>query len=110
MKYFATSLIVIAALFAGETQAVSLAKKSEAAPTAADTPTSGYYGADEDDVICINGVPAQSVFHPDADPENSDRGEREQPLGHDGTHILTCNQSLDLQREFVHVFIVCAQQ
>mgnify|MGYP001154571738 CR=1 FL=1 len=52
MKNFATSLIVIAALFAGETNAISLAKKTDAPPpTAADTPTSGYYGADEDDVM-----------------------------------------------------------
>lgn len=52
MKYFATSLLVIAAMFAGETNAVSLAKKTDVpAPTAADTPTSGYYGADEDDVM-----------------------------------------------------------
>ena len=53
MKNFATSLLVIAALFAGETNAISLAKKTDAPPppTAADTPTSGYYGADEDDVM-----------------------------------------------------------
>merc|ERR1711957_425217 len=55
MKY--TSILVIAALFAASTvepvQAVLLAKKKkeDAPPTAADTPTSGYYGADEDDVM-----------------------------------------------------------
>ena len=46
MKF--TQLAVIAALFAA-TSAVSL--KDHPAPTAADTPTSGYYGADEDDVM-----------------------------------------------------------
>ena len=46
---FTTSLLVIAALFAGESSALSL--KDHPAPTAADTPTSGYYGADEDDVM-----------------------------------------------------------
>merc|ERR1712031_79513 len=55
MKY--TSILVIAALFAASTvepvQAVQLAKKKkdDPPPTAADTPTSGYYGADEDDVM-----------------------------------------------------------
>merc|ERR1719503_345876 len=54
MKY--TSLVVVA-LFAASTvepvQAVQLAKKKpeDPPPTAADTPTSGYYGADEDDVM-----------------------------------------------------------
>ena len=48
MKF--TQLAVIAALFAA-TSAISIEKKSEADPTAADTPTSGYYGADEDDVM-----------------------------------------------------------
>jgi hypothetical protein len=52
MKNFATSLLVIAALFAGETNAIYLAKKTDGPPpTAADAPTSGYYGADEDDVM-----------------------------------------------------------
>merc|ERR1711865_1208901 len=55
MKY--TSILVIAALFAASTvepvQAVELAKKKkeDPPPTAADTPTSGYFGADEDDVM-----------------------------------------------------------
>ena len=56
MKF--TSLIVVAALFAAanvETvSAVHLErkkKKEDPPPTAADTPTSGYYGADEDDVM-----------------------------------------------------------
>ena len=55
MKY--TTIFAIAALFAvsmESTQAVSLdrkKKKEEPLPTAADTPASGYYGADEDDVM-----------------------------------------------------------
>jgi hypothetical protein len=56
MKF--TTLIVVAALFAAaqvdHVSAVVLdrkKKKEEPAPTAADTPTSGYYGADEDDVM-----------------------------------------------------------
>ena len=55
MKY--TSILVIAALFAASTSepvnAVLLAKKKkeDPPPTAADTPTSGYFGADEDDVM-----------------------------------------------------------
>ena len=56
MKY--TSLIALAALFAvsnvEQVSAVHLErkkKKDDPAPTAADTPTSGYYGADEDDVM-----------------------------------------------------------
>jgi hypothetical protein len=49
MKY--TSIFVIAALVA-TSSAITVEKKSEGpAPTAADTPTSGYYGADEDDVM-----------------------------------------------------------
>merc|ERR1719198_2459344 len=47
MKF--TQLAVIAALFAASS-AITIEKKSEG-PTAADTPTSGYYGADEDDVM-----------------------------------------------------------
>jgi len=56
MKY--TSIIALVALFAvanvDQVSAVSLdrkKKKDDPAPTAADTPTSGYYGADEDDVM-----------------------------------------------------------
>ena len=54
MKY--TSILVLAALFAvseSPVMAVQLAKKKkdDPPPTAADTPTSGYYGADEDDVM-----------------------------------------------------------
>ena len=56
MKY--TSLIAVLALFAASfetTQAVGLnrrfKKEDPPPPTAADTPTSGYYGADEDDVM-----------------------------------------------------------
>merc|ERR1719198_1188299 len=47
MKF--AQLAVVAALLAS-TSAISLDKK-DPAPTAADTPTSGYYGADEDDVM-----------------------------------------------------------
>jgi hypothetical protein len=50
MKY--TSLIVLAAL--ASVSAVSLDRPKATPPpppTAADTPTSGYYGADEDDVM-----------------------------------------------------------
>ena len=51
MKY--TSMIVVAALLATSVEAITVSKKAEATPppTAADTPTSGYYGADEDDVM-----------------------------------------------------------
>ena len=47
MKY---SLLVCLALAVG-TSALKLHKKDDPPPTAADTPTSGYYGADEDDVM-----------------------------------------------------------
>ena len=51
MKY-TTSLLVVVALFAGEsTNAITLQGPKVPPPTAADTPTSGYYGADEDDVM-----------------------------------------------------------
>merc|ERR1712100_610971 len=51
MKY-TTSLLVVVALFAThETSAITLSGPKEPAPTAADTPTSGYYGAYEDDVM-----------------------------------------------------------
>jgi hypothetical protein len=54
MKY--TSIFVLAALFMSSAEAVkinsiTLAGKDAPPPTAADTPTSGYYGADEDDVM-----------------------------------------------------------
>lgn len=51
MKY--TSMIVVAALLATSVEAITVTKKTDATPppTAADTPTSGYYGADEDDVM-----------------------------------------------------------
>merc|ERR1711935_783659 len=49
MKF--TQLAVVAALLAS-TSAITIQKQGvEPAPTAADTPTSGYYGADEDDVM-----------------------------------------------------------
>ena len=53
MKF--SKFIVIAALFAlTDVSATQLARKKkpeDPPPTAADTPTSGYYGADEDDVM-----------------------------------------------------------
>ena len=48
MKY--TSIFVIAALVASA-EAVSVQGAAVPPPTAADTPSSGYYGADEDDVM-----------------------------------------------------------
>merc|ERR1711935_449179 len=48
MKF--TQLAVVAALLAS-TSAITIQKQGDPAPTAADTPTSGYYGADEDDVM-----------------------------------------------------------
>ena len=48
MKF--TQLAVIAALFAASS-AITVEKKASPPATAADTPTSGYYGADEDDVM-----------------------------------------------------------
>ena len=47
MKY---SLLVCLALVIG-TSALKLQKKDDPPQTAADTPTSGYFGADEDDVM-----------------------------------------------------------
>merc|ERR1740123_2406405 len=50
MKY--TSMIVVAALLAASVESITVTKKTDAPPpTAPDTPTSGYYGADEDDVM-----------------------------------------------------------
>merc|ERR1719453_1421769 len=50
MKY--TNLIVLAALFAVQDSAAITVHKVEAPPpVAADTPSSGYFGADEDDVM-----------------------------------------------------------
>ena len=51
---FACVLALAALLIVEPTSAVSLdrkKKKEEPLPTAADTPASGYYGADEDDVM-----------------------------------------------------------
>ena len=48
MKF--TQLAVIAALFAASS-AITIETKASPPATAADTPTSGYYGADEDDVM-----------------------------------------------------------
>merc|ERR1712167_53458 len=49
MKY--TSVLVLIALFVSQSEALRLAKKDVPPPTAADTPTSGHGGADEDDVM-----------------------------------------------------------
>jgi len=49
MKY--TQFFVLAALMMATSDAVALLKKKEPPPTAADTPSSGYFGADEDDVM-----------------------------------------------------------
>ena len=49
MKY--TNLIVLAALLVNSSGGITIHKEKDPAPTAADTPTSGYYGADEDDVM-----------------------------------------------------------
>merc|ERR1711998_509414 len=49
MKY--TSLFVLAAMLFASADAITRSKKDKPPPTAADTPTSGYYGADEDDVM-----------------------------------------------------------
>merc|ERR1712021_252108 len=53
MKF--AGLIAIAALFAASNveavQILRKKKKEDPLPTAADTPSSGYYGADEDDVM-----------------------------------------------------------
>jgi hypothetical protein len=51
MKY--TSILVLAALLVTDTFAIDLValKKKEPPPTAAETPSSGYFGADEDDVM-----------------------------------------------------------
>ena len=56
MKF--SNILVLAALFAtanvSEVQAVEIMKKKKVTPpppTAADTPSSGYFGADEDDVM-----------------------------------------------------------
>jgi hypothetical protein len=46
-----THLAVVAALLFASADAISLSKKDIPPPTAADTPSSGYYGADEDDVM-----------------------------------------------------------
>ena len=49
MKY--STFFVLAALMLQTSEAVALLKKKEPPPTAADTPSSGYFGADEDDVM-----------------------------------------------------------
>ena len=49
MKF--TNMIVVAALLAVSVDAITVTKEAPPPPTAADTPTSGYYGADEDDVM-----------------------------------------------------------
>merc|ERR1719482_2670736 len=47
MKY---TILALAAMLS-YTEAARIHKKDDPPPTAADTPTSGYYGADEDDVM-----------------------------------------------------------
>ncbi len=47
MKYSFFALLAIVAT----TQGIKIVGKDDPPPTAADTPTSGYYGADEDDVM-----------------------------------------------------------
>ena len=47
MKY---SAIIALACFLGYTEAIKVSTQGPP-PTAADTPTSGYFGADEDDVM-----------------------------------------------------------
>ena len=49
MKY--SQIFVLVALLMSSSEAIKLSKKEKPPPTAADTPTSGYYGADEDDVM-----------------------------------------------------------
>ena len=46
-----SQLAVVAAMLFASADAITLSKKDKPPPTAADTPTSGYYGADEDDVM-----------------------------------------------------------
>jgi hypothetical protein len=48
MKY--STIIALAAILS-YTEAIKIQGKDDPPPTAADTPTSGYYGADEDDVM-----------------------------------------------------------
>ena len=48
MKY--STILALAAILS-YSEAIKIAKKDDPPPTAADTPTSGYYGADEDDVM-----------------------------------------------------------
>ena len=48
MKY---SAIIALACFLGYTEAIKVSTQGSPPPTAADTPTSGYFGADEDDVM-----------------------------------------------------------
>merc|ERR1712083_1262080 len=49
MKF--SQLAVVAALLVSSSSAITLQGPKGPPPTAADTPTSGYYGADEDDVM-----------------------------------------------------------
>merc|ERR1711967_40421 len=75
MKF--SSILVLAALFAvseSPVMAVQLAKKKkdDPPPTAADTPSSGYFGADEDDVM-------NNIFNHYAVPITNSAGE---PTGH----------------------------
>ena len=47
MKFSIFALLAIVST----TQGIKIVGKDDPPPTAADTPTSGYYGADEDDVM-----------------------------------------------------------
>jgi hypothetical protein len=65
----------IAVLAVIGTQAVTLKGKKDPPPTAADTPSSGYYGADEDDVM-------NNIFNHYATPVSNAAGEAT------GAHVL----------------------
>ena len=87
MKY--TKLIVLAALFAMVAEPVSTVhverkkKKEEPPPTAADTPSSGYFGADEDDVF-------NNVFNHYATPITNAAG---LPTGHKVLYKEGCEKA-----------------
>ena len=49
MKY--TNLVLLGAILMSNAEGITLQGPKVPPPTAADTPTSGYYGADEDDVM-----------------------------------------------------------
>merc|ERR1719194_355113 len=51
MKYTTSLLVLLAVVLMGNAEAITLQGPKVPPPPAADTPTSGYYGADEDDVM-----------------------------------------------------------